>query len=228
MKQQKKCFTLIELLVVIAIIAILAAMLLPALNKARDKAKAIACVNNLKQTGMGISLYRQDHNDSITIWSSYSVYWYTAVDKYVNENVRKCPSWQTSEGLTNPDERPYLCYGVTLDGPAGCYVTGGNNGAWSFRRVKHASSTLLLGDSVAVSWHASYPGRQFYAVNHVNGASVQGMFHVRHQSKFNVNFVDGHVGTNSISGFKASNNIAYEAPTYMFGARKDDFAWITK
>ena len=63
MRQERKIFTLVEMLVVIAIIAILAAMLLPALNKARENARAIKCSSNLKQLGTAGQLYLGDNRD---------------------------------------------------------------------------------------------------------------------------------------------------------------------
>jgi prepilin-type N-terminal cleavage/methylation domain-containing protein/prepilin-type processing-associated H-X9-DG protein len=122
---KKKQFTLIELLVVIAIIAILAAMLLPALGKAREKAEAISCTSNLKQIDMAMLMYLTANKNSFPVYRSayqitsgggeYTKIWFHAV--YENTGEEKlfvCPSFEKTNVDASTGMNGYFVNGTTL------------------------------------------------------------------------------------------------------------------
>jgi prepilin-type N-terminal cleavage/methylation domain-containing protein len=98
--QKYRSFTLIELLVVIGIIAILAAMLMPALGKAREKARQTECVNQLKQISLGVEMYRGDNRGRFPPWIS------CMYPDYINsKKVYHCP--MVKDPIADYDPHPF-------------------------------------------------------------------------------------------------------------------------
>jgi prepilin-type N-terminal cleavage/methylation domain-containing protein len=163
-KNRRGAFTLVEMLVVIAIIAILAAMLLPALEKAKLHAKTIACVNNLKQLGICLVLYKDDNkgffpcveddaNNDVWVWPAQLR---TYSSGGTNTAIFMCPSapagaqWIPKMGYTGTALYGYLQGEVPLTATAGtCFMSYGYNGLGTgFTESLNSSSTLGLGFDV--------------------------------------------------------------------------------
>ena len=205
-------FTLIELLVVIAIIAILAAMLMPALSKAREAAKSSSCISNLKENALAISMYAGGNKGFVPYYywmasptgeSTYIVSWadLLAANKYASylSKAFSCPGGFTVK--TQPGEYMTQIYGVYIDGGAAgnffrmdrqlITVTGESNQFRCFntKALNNPSTALMNIDS-----QDSANRTQMYIVYPLDSVGATYSAVARHGGGINMNFVDGHAG----------------------------------
>jgi prepilin-type N-terminal cleavage/methylation domain-containing protein/prepilin-type processing-associated H-X9-DG protein len=236
-KQLRRGFTLIELLVVIAIIGILAAMLLPALNTARERAKTISCVSNLKQLGLAITLYADDYDSYLPQAATEfpgNLSWQDRLVKYLRQitgvitgsdyefrrtqKVFQCPSSpldfiKITSG--SPDTWGYASYGVSIEfmtSEAQCTP----NKLYRMSSVDQPSDKALVFDYNDLSPGGSGHPSDVNTVDASAPPSATGMTRIipRHSkgTVVNVLFIDSHVESRVYSSLTTNN---FSNPSYL-------------
>jgi prepilin-type N-terminal cleavage/methylation domain-containing protein/prepilin-type processing-associated H-X9-DG protein len=188
---KKKSFTLIELLVVIAIIAILTSMLLPALNKARESAHRINCVNKLRQIGTGALMYAQSYDGWVLSGRPKAPpngrYWFTEVGDTIEKDISffKCPANKVGLGPYQDGLFTYTHYGINS------FFAGGYTPIRRESQVSKASVAIFIGDhNVKNTYTMQYS--VYVAFRHMNTDPY---------GQGNILYYDGHVES------KTKNNI---------------------
>jgi prepilin-type N-terminal cleavage/methylation domain-containing protein/prepilin-type processing-associated H-X9-DG protein len=188
-------FTLIELLVVIAIIAILAAILFPVFGRARENARKTSCASNLKQIGLGWTMYAQDYDERMMRASvatpGKTYYWWGSYDGTTlrNEEGPLYPYMKSAQIQACPSFDNVLRASLGLTGYTFNY--GNLGSSQSLSAVQDPTRTLLFADGAQISF-SDYKTVQASTYSDPPSANFP-TFHGRHNGMGNVLWVDGHV-----------------------------------